>query len=156
MVGPTCGGPHRHLVRTAPAFWVRVTLGGKANLAVWEAKWPPGKIAPFSRVYLSGSVVCLHRPGSCTFPPAPYWRPPGAAGGRRRPGEASFFFGTRAGGRRKHFFLPFFAEATNTSGFLVLAVESFHWSFQCLFISARGRRSSPYTAHVLYRASLRP
>ena len=32
---------------------VLVTLGGKANLAVWEAKWPSTKIAPFSRVHLS-------------------------------------------------------------------------------------------------------
>ena len=30
----------------------QVTLGGKANLAVWEAKWPSTKIAPFSRVHV--------------------------------------------------------------------------------------------------------
>ena len=63
-----------------------VTLGGKANLAVGEAKWPSTKIAPFSRVHLSGSVVRLHRPGSCTFRQPP-------TGGRRRPPEASLFFG---------------------------------------------------------------
>ena len=86
------------------------------DLAVQEANRPSTKTVPFSRVHLPGSVVCLHRLGSCTFrqpPTGGHWRAPEGAEAQGRP---AFFLRTRAGRRCGHFyiFLPL-AETTNPS-----------------------------------------